>query len=536
MTLESNGVAIANGNGAANGTAALKAAAAAQAPVSAEGKSVDLSHHLSLVARSRMPSPLKDILTYMHRPGMISLAGGLPHPSLFPFQSLSTSVYHPSTVLDPANPVPPSDGIPIDIQRKATPGNVSFLERDLQYSGAAGFKPLAEMCKALTAAVQPPAYSDWDVLINCGSTDAWQKIVTLLCERGETVVTDEQIYPSAQAAFIPEGVKCLPIPVDDQGMRPDALSAALDAWDTATQGPRPHVMYLVPVGQNPLGSTMQAERRKEIYALACKYDLIIVEDDPYFMLQFDAWDPLAPSDESAVPPADFMSKVARSFLIHDTEGRVIRLETFSKTLAPGLRVGFFVANAMFIERLLRGSEVQNQQPSGFSQVILGETLARWGTEGYLQWCAGLCEQYRVRRDWMLDALSNELALTPSAETMVATVSGRKVLSFTPPIGGMFIWCTVHFDEHPGYAAFVGEGPDKREKEHEFEKAFWKQLVDARVLVTPGWYFTPYEGQGVPSSNNEPGKGYFRLAYSYESKEDMEEGIRRLANVMKAEWA
>lgn len=533
MTLEPVEV-TANNNAPTNGTDALKQAT--QNAAVAERKAVDLSHHLSLVARSRMPSPLKDILGYMHLPGMISLAGGLPHPSLFPFQSVSTSVYSPSTVLNPLNPVPPSESTAIHIGRKAEAGNVSFLERDLQYSGGAGFKPLAAMCRELTAAVQPPAYADWDVLINCGSTDAWQKIVTLLCERGETVVTDEQVYPSAQAAFIPEGVKCLPIAVDDEGMRPDALCAALDAWDTASQGPRPHVMYIVPVGQNPLGSTMQAQRRKDIYDAACKYDLVIVEDDPYCMLQFDAWDPAAPLNESAAPPADFMSKVARSFLVHDTQGRVIRLETFSKTLAPGLRVGFFVANAMFTERLLRGTEVQNQQPSGFSQVILGEMLGRWGTEGYLQWCAGLCEQYRVRRDWMLHALDTEFALTRDGQKMVATVAGRNILSFTPPIGGMFIWCTVHYDQHPGYAAFVGDGPDRTQREHEFEIAFWKKLVDARVLVTPGWYFMPFEGPGVPSSNAEPGKGYFRLAYSYESKEDMVEGVRRLASVMKSEWA
>lgn len=539
MTLEPhvNGSPIKHGTQTVNSNGTPKNGLCGEVPAS-ERKAVDLSHHLSLVARSRMPSPLKDILSYMHLPGMISLAGGLPHPSLFPFHNVSTSVYPPLTTLNPLNPAPPSESIDIEITRKPKVGNVSFLERDLQYSGGVGFKPLADMCRELTSEVQCPAYGDWDVLINCGSTDAWQKIVTLLCERGQTVITDEQIYPSAQAAFIPEGVKCLPIAVDEEGMRPDALVAALDSWDESSQGPRPHMMYLVPVGQNPLGITMQEQRRKDIYALACKYDLVIVEDDPYFMLQFDRWSPSsAASTSSGQPPADFMSKVARSFLVQDTEGRVIRLETFSKTLAPGLRIGFFVANSMFIERLLRGTEVQNQQPSAFSQIILGEVLNRWGTQGYLQWCAGLCEQYRVRRDWMLNSLSSKFSLTQEGERMVAKVGGKNVLSFTPPVGGMFIWCTVHFDTHPGYRQFVGEdAATKSTKEHEFEVSFWKRLVEARVLVTPGWYFTPFEGAGIPSSNSESGKGYFRLAYSFESREDMEEGIRRLADVMKKEWA
>jgi aromatic amino acid aminotransferase I len=254
--------------------------------------------------------------------------------------------------------------------------------------------------------------------------------------------------------------------------------------------------------------------------------------------------------------------MVKSLLTIDYQGRVIRLDTFSKTLAPGTRIGWFVANKMFTERLLRGTEVQTQMVSGFSsvstpswmlltttQVIVGELLARWGVEGYLEWVTNLREQYRVRRDRMLGALDAAFDLVPAAEAgvpgamgLVAYPKGQArvgpaLLSFVPPVGGMFIWARVHYASHPGYATFaVG----KERPEREFEAAFWRKLVDARVLVTPGWYFSPLEGEGVtPAANGAPGGaeglGAFRLAYSYENKELMEEGIRRLAGVLVREW-
>jgi aromatic amino acid aminotransferase I len=229
---------------------------------------VDLSHHLSQVARSRVPSPLKDIIGYMAIPDMISLAGGLPHPSFFPLHSVSASAYPSSTVLDPETGAPPAESVELVIPR-ASKGPYD-LGRGLQYTGGAGQPALAAFCRQLTAALWAPAYADWDILLNNGGTDAWTKILTLLLEDGQYVITESQVYPSAQAAFAPMGVRAMPVADDSEGMRPDALRAALASWDPA-RGPRPRVMYLVPVGQNPLGTTMGAERRKAIYDVCCEY-------------------------------------------------------------------------------------------------------------------------------------------------------------------------------------------------------------------------------------------------------------------------
>jgi aromatic amino acid aminotransferase I / 2-aminoadipate transaminase len=110
-------------------------------------------------------------------------------------------------------------------------------------------------------------------------------------------------------------------------------------------------------------------------------DVIIVEDDPYTFLQFPQYDLGAPSALVAQTGEQFKNSLVPSFLKYDTQGRVIRMDTFSKTIAPGSRVGYFIANPLFTERLLRGTEVETQAPSGWSQIILSKLLWNWGIEG-----------------------------------------------------------------------------------------------------------------------------------------------------------
>nr|XP_031859235.1 uncharacterized protein CI109_005263 [Kwoniella shandongensis]KAA5526307.1 hypothetical protein CI109_005263 [Kwoniella shandongensis] len=510
-------------------------------------KAIDLTHHLSLTARSRQPSPLKDIIHYMSLPGMISLAGGLPHPSFFPLTSLKASAYPSSTVLDTAAPTTPTDTVELDVPLHPSSSTPYALAPLMQYSASPGHQALRDFAMELTAKLHKPAYSDYTTLLNNGSTDGWNKLTTLLLERGDYILVEEQIYPSAQAAFVPLGCKGEVVGVDGEGVVPELLEAALVNWDEK-KGRRPHVIYLVPVGQNPLGSTMRRERRKAVYDICVKYDVIIVEDDPYTMLQFPPYSP----DELSLPaPAHvdvdaFVESMEKSFMSLDYQGRVIRMETFSKTIAPGSRLGWFTCNSVFAERLLRGTEVQTQHPSGFSQAIIGQLLHQWGINGYLEWVTNLKEQYRVRRDWMLDALATHFDLVPADQTDIPGALGvvafakndrsKPLLSFVPPRGGMFLWCNVHYSSNP---AFIKLAETSDDPESDYERTFWQTLADDLVLVTPGWYYQPWMGdefRSTKSREGKPGMGHFRLAFSYEGKADMEEGIKRLADVMHREWA
>lgn len=234
----------------------------------ARPNAVDLSHHLSTLAKSRHPSPLKDIIRYMAIKGIISFAGGLPAPDFFPLHSLSASLYPHDTVLDPENPAPPSSSVDVVVPRHSS--GPYDLERALQYTGGRGLVSLETPIRELTEKLWPPAYADWDILVNNGSTDGWIKILTLLVEAGDYIITDSQIYPSAQAGFVPMGVKAHPVPGDGEGMDPDALAKSLEEWDEA-KGRRPRILYCVPTGQNPLGTTMGGARRKALYDVCVKY-------------------------------------------------------------------------------------------------------------------------------------------------------------------------------------------------------------------------------------------------------------------------
>ncbi|KAF8915481.1 pyridoxal phosphate-dependent transferase [Mucidula mucida] len=397
---------------------------------------MDFSHHLSTLSKSRSPSPLKDIMKYMFLDGMVSLAGGLPHPSLFPF--------------------------------------ASCLQK-------------------------------FDVLMHSGNTDAWTKGLTSISEAGEYIIIERHTYPSAQACGFPWGVKASPI--DGDGMCADALENTLRDWDTT----------------HP--------------------DLIIVEDDPYYFLQFEAYvsgqthGNARPYNEEA-----FLDSLEKTFLHFDTEGRVIRLDSFSKTLAPGNRLGWFTANPLFAERLLRATEVTTQTPSGWSQVIITQLLQSWGPgiSGYLVWLSRLRSQYEMRRTWMCEAIGRAFDVEEgkNGEGMVAYSKGTRtrIFSFIPPRAGMFLWCKLYLEGNGDYEA-MKEGMHD-DPEAEYEKKLWLELADEKVLLTPGSYYTPWEGQGLRSTSAAGGQSYeifFRLAYSMTTREDMEVGIQRMAKVYARAW-
>ncbi|WWD16927.1 hypothetical protein CI109_101359 [Kwoniella shandongensis] len=454
-------------------------------------KAIDLTHHLSLTARSRQPSPLKDIIHYMSLPGMISLAGDVP--------------LHPSS---------------------STPYALAPL---MQYSASPGHQALRDFAMELTAKLHKPAYSDYTTLLNNGSTDGWNKLTTLLLERGDYILVEEQIYPSAQAAFVPLGCKGEVVGVDGEGVVPELLEAALVNWDEK-KGRRPHVIYLVPVGQNPLGSTMRRERRKAVYDICVKYAPAHVDVDA------------------------FVESMEKSFMSLDYQGRVIRMETFSKTIAPGSRLGWFTCNSVFAERLLRGTEVQTQHPSGFSQVS-SEYIFSADSPGNHRSVAppvgnqrifgmGHQPEGAIPSAQGLDA--THFDLVPADQTDIPGALGvvafakndrsKPLLSFVPPRGGMFLWCNVHYSSNP---AFIKLAETSDDPESDYERTFWQTLADDLVLVTPGWYYQPWMGdefRSTKSREGKPGMGHFRLAFSYEGKADMEEGIKRLADVMHREWA
>lgn len=224
---------------------------------------------------------------------------------------------------------------------------------------------------------------------------------------------------------------------------------------------------------------------------------------------------------------DFIQTLTPSFLSMDTQGRVIRLESFSKTLFPGLRLGYFIANSLFTERLLRATEVETQDPAGLSQAFTLSILQQWGIDGYLTWLQSLQFQYLTRRNWLLDAFSEHFNLISASKSplknangLVACLKGhngaslRPVFSFVDPTAGMFVWAKFYFDSVPRFREI--EKTDHKDPEQAFSDELWKDWANELVLVTPGSYYHPWQGAEKTTTKArgaDPQTSYFRFSFA-----------------------
>lgn len=397
-------------------------------------------------------------------------------------------------------------------------------------SGAGNIQ-LRDWCHEFTKTVHKPAYSDFEILCTPGNTNAWSKVVGLLLEADDYVLCENFTYPSAQALWVPLGNHAAPIPLDDQGMRSDLLEATLANWESTHPGKRrPHVMYVVPIGSNPTGITYSPVRKQEIYDICVKYgerletepghikiactlipapDIIIVEDDPYFFIQFPPPSSTGESSQEIVPNEVFLDSLSPSFLRYDYQGRVIRLESFAKTLAPGLRLGYFIANPVFTERLLRATEVDTQDPSGLSQSFVLSLLQSWGHEGFVRWLQSIRGEYQARRDWMVAAFAHEFEIVPAAKAgagllppgeqgVVAMLKGLDgtsvpvpVFSFVPPTAGMFVWAKFYLAGNPKFKDMRRRG-NSLDPEQTFATQLWREFSDELVSGN----IRPTSGRGL----------------------------------------
>ncbi|TDZ37361.1 Aromatic amino acid aminotransferase [Colletotrichum spinosum] len=514
---------------------------------------VDLSHHINSKSRARRASPLKDIIKFMSYDGMISFAGGLPHPSLFPLESAKFECLTPTAPLSGdrhQHKGQSDDVLSLVLGRGPSPGDID-LTQFLQYGSGAGNRQLIDLAKELTTEVHRPP-CEFECLLHPGNTNAWAKVVGLLCEDSDFVIVEEFTYPSAQALWIPLGIKAVPFPADTEGILTSSLRKTLLDWDEKERGAkRPHVLYLVSVGSNPTGITIPTQRRREIYDICVEFDTIIVEDDPYYSLQYPSYH--TPKEETFEPKTtkDFLNTLVPTFLSLDFQGRVIRLESFSKTLFPGLRLGYFVANPIFTERLLRATEVETQDSAGLSQGFVLALLNRWGVDGYLTWLQNLQCQYRTRRDWLLDAFNRSFTVLPADKSPVPRDQGlvacvessqaggelRPVFSFVDPGAGMFVWCKFYFGGVERFAGIESSG-DSHDPEQDFADELWEAWARESVLLTPGSYYHAWQGpekMTTRARGAEVRTAHFRFSFATPTRDQIDFGVERLAKIVSRFW-
>ena len=308
------------------------------------------------------PSVIREILKVTERPGIISFAGGLPAPATFPVEEFAQAS---AQVLRDAGPAA------------------------LQYAASEGFGPLREMI----AAQLPWAVDPAQVLVTTGSQQGLDLVAKVLIDAGVPIVVETPTYLGALQAFTPMEPAVRSVASDAEGV---------DVADLARCAPGARFLYLLPNFQNPTGRTMSEARRSELSAAAQRLGLPIVEDNPYGELWFDA-----------PPPAALTAR--------DPAG-CIYLGSFSKILAPGLRLGFLVAPPALYPKLLQAKQAADLHSPSFNQRIAARVMEGGFLDRHVPRIRAL---YKAQRDAMLAALAREM-------------QGLGV-EWNTPEGGMFLW-------------------------------------------------------------------------------------------------
>lgn len=385
------------------------------------------------------------------------MAGGMPNVDTFPVKSASMEL---------------SDGTRLEMDS-------SLMKQALQYSPTPGVPELVAWGKGLQERVHspPPLPSDVgrDCLITNGSQDGLCKAFEALVSEEDNVLVEMPAYPGALAAVKPMNCNIIPVNTDRHGMDPQSLGDVMSSWSPAdTQDPNskiPKIMYLIPNGGNPTGHTLTEERKRKIYEIAQKYNILILEDDPYFYLQFQK--PYVPS-----------------MLSMDTDGRVIRFDSFSKLISSGMRLGLVSGPKPVLDRISLHMQASVMHASGLSQVALLLVLQHWGYEGFEKHVENVSEFYRRRKDLCLAAVEKHMT---------------GLADWSEPSGGMFLWLKLHVADT--YKLITVKAREKG------------------VLFVPGNAFMLDSSQPCP---------YVRASYSMSTAEQMDKAFERLADLVREE--
>lgn len=449
----------------------------------------------------------------------------------------------------------------------ADPLKLIDLKSALQYGTAQGYPSLYYFIRQFTRKnLHPlvPYKGGPEVILTCGSTDGFSKAIQALSnewaedhdpiEEKPGLLVEQYCYMNAIQTARPRGLNIAPVAIDDEGMcakGPGGLEDVLENWDF-TRGRRPHLMYTVTIGQNPTSGTLSVARRTELYVLCVKYDIIIVEDDPYWYLQFSSASPSTTAPKPAKSSGfDFLDSLIPSYLSLDYQGRVVRLDTFSKTVAPGCRLGWITAQPALVERIMRVTETSTQQPSGFVQSMIAELVmgpqsstdpgrggaadgSGWKVDGWVRWLEGLRGNYERRMNAMCDVLDAHKNLVKAGrrksmtrvaddEDEWAVVEKTKIYDFVRPLGGMFVWVRFDFSSHPLY---------KRIPTARLSQAMWVLWTNKPYLclVAPGGMFAPSDAIRENDSFN-----CYRLCFAACPEEDVKDISKRFGEGAQAFW-
>jgi len=384
-------------------------------------------------------SIVREILKITSQPDVISFAGGMPAPELFPLKEIEQAC--------------------VKVLRK-------HGSSALQYSISEGYVPLREFIVQKMARYNIMATVD-NVLITTGSQQGLDLVARVLVDPGDVIIVEAPTFVGALQSFTAYQASYASVPLDDEGMMVDVLEQKIVET-------HPKFMYVLPNFQNPAGVTLSKNRRERLVTLAHQYGVPILEDDPYGELRFEG---------EHLEPLVVLSARQNGQQSGYFEGDVIYMSTFSKTLAPGLRLGWVVAPVEVIKKLVQAKQGADLHTSTFDQMMAYEVVS----DGFLdEHVKEIKETYRQRRDAMLTAMDQRF---PDGTT------------WTRPQGGLFLWVRLP------------EGVDCEE--------LIKEAIEQKVAFVPGTAFYA-DGSGHDS---------LRLTFATCPSDMIDEGIKRLGKAI-----
>jgi 2-aminoadipate transaminase len=364
---------------------------------------MNFQHLLAGRTQAMGANAIREILKVVSQPGMVSLAGGIPAPESFPMEIL-----HELT------------GI---VERK-------YGARAFQYDATEGFAPLREALVDHLARKGVQARPD-EILISSGSQGVLDAMGKVFLNQGDLVAVEAPTYLGALQAFNPYEPRYLQIATDKHGLIPESLEGVLRSQAVK-------LVYLTPTFQNPTGRTLTLARRKQVGEIVQRYNVLLIEDDPYGDLRYRG-DPLPPIKTFAPE-------------------HVVYASSLSKVFAPGLRIGFCAAPLLARQWMVIAKQGVDLHTSTFNQALAAEYLAG----GYLQrHLPNIIELYRPKQQAMLQALDRHLP---------------EDFHWTQPEGGMFIWV---------------EGPSTLDAENVYRRA-----IERKIAFVPGKFFFVRTGDGL----------------------------------------
>ena len=402
------------------------------------GAPQNLEKRFAARAAEMLPSEIRSLFAVASRPEIVSLAGGMPNLSALPMEMMA------------------------EVIKELILTNGSEA---LQYGSGQGHPKLREQICDVMALEGIRANPD-DVVITTGSQQALDLISRIFIDPGDVVLVEAPSYVGALGTFRQYEASVVHVEMDNDGLVPNSLRAAIKSLRAA--GRKIKFLYLIPNYQNPTGVCLPADRRTEILSICREEEIFVVEDNPYGLLGFDKPSPNAMRAE-------------------DSEN-VIYLGSFSKTIAPGLRVGWALVPQSLKDKLVISSESSILCPSNFTQLTISSYLA---DQPWRDQIASFCDLYKARRDAMLESLEQHF---PAEAT------------WTKPGGGFYVWVNLPAEIDT--------------------KALMPKAIVAKVAYVPG---SAFYADGL-------GSWSMRLSYCHPTPERIREGVKALGGVIKQEMS